>query len=141
MSEKIIKRAGEVIKERINDSAQNFCTLALIDKDGYPYTTTISIKKADGIKWLILTTGKSAKTDMIELCNKASICVNAAEYHISLTGTIELLTDPESKKEFWNDNMNEYYSGWDDPNYCVLKLTTERYSLLVDWQEARGNIT
>lgn len=141
MSEKIIERAGEVIKERINDSAQNFCTLALIDKDGYPYTTTISIKKADGIKWLILTTGKSAKTDMIERCNKASICVNAAEYHIALTGTIELLTDPESKKEFWNDNMKEYYSGWEDPNYCVLKLTTERYSLLVDWQEARGNIT
>ena len=78
---------------------------------------------------------------MIELCNKASICVNAVEYHISLTGTIELLTDPEAKKEMWNDNMKEYYSGWEDPNYCVLKLTTERYSLLVDWQESRGNIT
>lgn len=141
MSEKIIKRAGEVIAEKINNSAQNFCTLALINSDGYPYTTTISIKKADGIRWLILTTGKSAKTDMIERCNKASICVNAAEYHIALTGTIELLTDPESKKEMWNDNMNEYYSGWDDPNYCVLKFTTERYSLLVDWQEARGSLT
>ncbi|MBD5139049.1 MAG: pyridoxamine 5'-phosphate oxidase family protein [Ruminococcus sp.] len=141
MSEKIIKRAGEVIAEKINNSAQNFCTLALINTDGYPYTTTISIKKADGIRWLILTTGKSAKTDMIERCNKASICVNAAEYHIALTGTIELLTDPDVKKELWNDNMKEYYSGWDDPNYCVLKFTTERYSLLVDWQEARGSLT
>ena len=141
MSEKIIERSGEIIARKISDSAQNFCTLALINTDGYPYTTTISIKKADGIRWLILTTGKSAKTDMIERCNKASICVNAAEYHISLTGTIELLTDPESKKEFWNDNMNEYYSGWDDSNYCVLKFTTERYSLLVDWQEARGSLT
>lgn len=141
MNEKIIERAGEVIAEKINNSAQNFCTLALINTDGYPYTTTISIKKADGIRWLILTTGKSAKTDMIERCNKASICVNAAEYHIALTGTIELLTDPDVKKELWNDNMKEYYSGWDDPNYCVLKFTTERYSLLVDWQEARGSLT
>ena len=141
MSEKIIERAGEIITERINGGTQNFCTLALINTDGYPYTTTISIKKADGIRWLILTTGKSAKTDMIERCNKASICVNAAEHHISLTGTIELLTDPEAKQEMWNDNMKEYYSGWEDPNYCVLKFTTERYSLLVDWQEARGSLT
>ena len=61
MSEKIIERSGEIIARKISDSAQNFCTLALINTDGYPYTTTISIKKADGIRWLILTTGKSAQ--------------------------------------------------------------------------------
>lgn len=69
------------------------------------------------------------------------MCINSPEYHISLTGTIEQITDLDVKREMWYNGLKNHFSGWDDPNYCVLKFTTERYSLLVDWQEARGNLT
>lgn len=139
MNEKIIERAGEIIEGRIG-GPQNFCTLAFVDLDGYPHTTTISISKADGIKWLTFCTGTGAKSGIIEHCNKASVCINSAEYHIALTGTVEQTIDPEVKKEMWYDGLKNHFSGYDDPNYCVLKFTTERYSLLVDWQEARGSL-
>lgn len=139
MNEKIIARAGELIAERIG-SPQNFCTLAFVDPDGYPHTTTISISKAYGIHRLTFCTGKGAKDYIIKLCNKASVCINSAEYHISLTGTIEQTTDPEIKKEMWYDGLKNHFSGYDDPNYCVLIFTTERYNLLVDWQNEHGNI-
>lgn len=140
MNEKIIERAGEIIAERAKGS-QNFVTLAFVNHDGYPHTTTISISKAEGIKRLTFCTGTGAKKDTIDRCSKASVCINSSEYHIALTGIIEQITDLDVKKEMWYNGLKNHFSGYDDPNYCVLKLTTERYSLLVDWQEARGNIT
>lgn len=139
MYEKIIARAGGLIAERIG-GPQNFCTLAFVDPDGYPHTTTISVSKADGIRWLTFCTGTGAKSRTIEHCNKASVCINSAEYHISLTGTIEQTTDPEIKKEMWYDGLKNHFSGSDDPNYCVLKFTTERYNFLIDWENAKGSL-
>ena len=142
MNEKIIERAGEIIAERAKGS-QNFVTLAFVDRDGYPHTTTISISKSEGIKWLTFCTGTGAKKDTIDRCNKASVCINSSEYHIALTGTIEQITDLDVKKEMWYDGLKNHFSGYDDPNYCVLKFTTERYNLflLSDRQDARGDIT
>ena len=139
MNEKIVERAGEIIAERIV-GPQNFVTLAFVDRDGYPHTTTISISKSEGIRWLTFCTGTGAKKDTIDHCNKASVCINSPEYHIALTGTIEQINDPDVKKEMWYGGLKNHFSGWDDPNYCVLKFTTERYNLLVDWQAASGEL-
>lgn len=137
MNERIIDRAGELIAGRIGGK-QNFCSLALIGDDGYPTITTISISKSDGIKWLTFCTGTGAKSGIINNCNKASVCINAEDYHIALVGRIEQTTDPDVKKEMWYDGLKNHFSGYEDPNYCVLKFTTERYSLFVDWQQERG---
>lgn len=141
MNKKIIERAGEIIAERIVGS-QNFVTLAFVDQDGYPHTTTISISKAEGIKWLTFCTGTGAKKDTIDRCNKASVCINSSDYHIALTGTIEQITDPEVKKEMWYGGLKNHFSGWEDPNYCVLKFTAERYNILLlsDGQAASGEL-
>lgn len=140
MNEEIIARASEIINKKAIGGNKGFCTLALIDTDGYPTTSTISISKADGINWLTFCTGKGSKDDRINHSNKASVCINSDEYHISLTGKIEILTDPDIKKEMWYSGLENHFSGYDDPNYCVLKFTTERYNLLVDWQEAKGKV-
>ena len=87
MNEKIIERAGEIIALR-SGVPKYFCTLAFVDPDGYRHTTTISISKSEGIRWLTFCTGTGAKADIINRCNKASVCINSAECHIALTGTI-----------------------------------------------------
>ena len=140
MNAKSIDRAGEIITQRACGS-QNFVTLAFVNWDGYPHTTTISISKSEGIRWLTFCTGTGAKKDTIDRCNKASVCINSSDYHIALTGTIEQITDFDVKKEIWYNGLKNHFSGYDDPNYCVLKFTTERYNLLVDWQAVQGNIT
>ncbi|HKM35803.1 MAG TPA: pyridoxamine 5'-phosphate oxidase family protein [Lachnospiraceae bacterium] len=140
MSEEIIKRAAEIITERSAKNDHNFVTLALMNIDGYPYTTTISTSKSEGIKWLTFCTGTGKQAEKINYCNKASVCINDDTYHISLVGTIEEITDPEIKKEMWYSNLSAHFTGYDDPNYCVLKFTTERYSLFVDWNEAKGTL-
>ncbi|MDE6724360.1 MAG: general stress protein, partial [Ruminiclostridium sp.] len=116
MNETIIEKAGKIIAERACGS-QNFCTLAFVDLDGYPHTTTISISKSEGIRWLTFCTGTSAKADIINRCNKASVCINSSKYHIALTGTIEQITVPDVKREMWYDGLQNHFSGWEDPNY------------------------
>lgn len=140
MNEKIIERAAELISERSAKNDHNFVTLALMDIDGYPYTTTISISKSEGIKWLTLCTGTGSQAKRIANCNKASVCINEDTYHISLIGTIEEITDLETKKEMWYEGLGNHFTGYEDPNYCVLKFTTDRYSMLVDWNSAKGSL-
>jgi Uncharacterized stress protein (general stress protein 26) len=136
MNEKIIARAEEII------ASTRYCTLSLIDADGYPTTAAISPSKVEGVKWIAF--GNSVESNWVkraENCNRAGICFSSdsPECNITLVGTIEVLkTDIALKKEMWSDWMNEYYSGVEDPRYCVLKFTTKRYSLFIDGTQVRG---
>jgi general stress protein 26 len=41
-----------------------------------------------------------------------------------LKGTMDVLTDAESKEMIWRDGDTMYYSGGvTDPDYCVLRFT------------------
>lgn len=141
MRDRIIARAGEIVAQRMGGGNRGFCTLALIDEDGYPAMTTISISKADGIKWLTFCTSLRANSVLrARRSCKAGVCVNSEGYHIALSGTIEVITDEAVKQEMWYQDLKQNFSGPNDPAYCVLRFSTERYNLLIDWQEARGSL-
>jgi len=129
MNQKIVDKAAEIISaERL------FCALALIDLDGYPTASAITVSKNDGINWLTFCTEfDTIKTKRITQCDRASVCffsLNPA-YNITLIGKIEVITDAEVKKEMWYDDLKYSFTGQDDPKYCVLKFTTERYKLMI----------
>ena len=140
MSNEIIKKAGDIILQ--NSGEESYCSLALIDEDGYPTASTVSVSKSEGIEWLTFCTGlESNKAKRIAKCNRACVCFNKdGAYNITLVGTIEIITDPAIKKEMWYDGMGQHFSGYDDPGYCVLRFMTKRYNLFVDWQEAVGTL-
>ncbi len=139
MNSEVIKRAGEIIAK--NSREKGFCVLALLDVEGYPTASTISVSKNDGISSMTFCTGlNSNKTPRIEKCNRASVCSCSMEHNITLVGTIEIITDPDVKKEMWYSGLEGHFSGPEDPNYCVLMFKTERYNLMVDWKEAVGTL-
>lgn len=144
MDQKIIARAGEIIAQStVNGGSYQgqACILALIDLEGFPTASVITASKADGINWITFCTGLgSDKAKRIEKCGRASVCFGSPDYGITLVGEIEVLTDPETKREMWYEGMGDHFTGPDDPHYCVLKFTTKRYNLLVDWQEAAGKL-
>jgi general stress protein 26 len=139
MNEKIIASAEEIIKNKTADQANNFCTLALINENDYPTASTVSIARADGIKTLSFGVSlDDNKARRASKNNRASVCVNSSNFNITLVGTVEILTEPRIKKETWCDGWENHWSGADDPNYCVLKFTTERYNLFVGYESAEG---
>lgn len=142
MTEKeIIQKAAERIAQRSVGGNEGYSTLIYLDAEGFPVATTISISKAQGIEWLTFCTGIGAPAPtQIAKCGKASVCLNSSEYHICLTGTAQVLTDPEIRREMWYEGLANHFSGPEDPNYCVIKFTTQRYSLFVDWEQAKGKL-
>jgi len=138
MDKRLIEKAVEII------SAKNLdCVLGLIDLDSYPTISAIRIVKNNGINWLSFATFfDSNKVKRISKCNLASVCSFSFEpyYNITLVGKIEVLTDPEIKKEMWGDDFEEIFIGPEDENYCVLKFTTERYKIFFGEEEIEGKI-
>ncbi|MCL1882019.1 MAG: pyridoxamine 5'-phosphate oxidase family protein [Oscillospiraceae bacterium] len=143
----IVKRAGELINSKtgyIGNGMGGYAVVTLIDENGYPSSSTMSISKADGVKWLtFLTDSNGVKAKRISNCNKACVCLASSEYHISLTGTAEIITDNAVKKENWQQPIVDYFkANHDDPNWAVLRFTAETYNVFFadDDTEEKGNV-
>jgi general stress protein 26 len=137
MDQKIINKAEEIISAKKLD-----CVLALIDLDGFPTASTITVSKNDGIKWLTFCTGcGGSRTNRIEKCNRACVCFFSSDplYNITLVGKIEVVKDLDVKKEMWYDGLENHFNGPEDQNYCVLKFSTERYKLMIGGEEISIN--
>ena len=135
MNEKAITKASEIIASKTNyvgGGMEGYAVLSLIDENGYPSASALTIAKADGINWLTFASSPdSNKAKRIAKCNKASICIASPKYNITLVGTVEEVTNPECKKNSWCDVMNDgsHWSSSNDPNFYVICFTTERYSI------------
>ncbi len=71
---------------------------------------------------------------------KACVCLNGPDHHIALIGDTEICTDLETKQEMWYDGLANHFSGPEDENFVVLRFTTKRYSLFVDWDSVKGEM-
>ena len=134
----LIQKAAEIIQNNCGENG--YCALTLMDTDGRPTTTTITPAKAEGIRWITFCTGFGTSTERIELCKDACVCFNSPNYHISLKGKMEVITDLEVKKEMWYAGMANHFAGPEDPGYVVLKFVADSYNLFIDWEGAKGNI-
>jgi general stress protein 26 len=139
MNDDLIAKADDIIKKKAGTGNEGYCVLALIDEKGFPTASTLSVSKADGINCLTFCVElEGNKAKRIEKCNRASVCFNDIDYNITLIGTIEILTDPEIKKEMWYEGLEHHFKGIEDPNYCVLRFKTLRYNLFIDWKHTIG---
>lgn len=138
MNEQMIQKAIEIIQQQCG--VGGYCALTLMDTDDRPNTTTITPSKADGLNWITFCTGYGTRTERIHFRPDACVCFNSPEYHISLKGKMEIITDPEVKKEMWYAGLKNHFSGPKDPGYVVLKFTADSYTLFIDWNELRGTL-
>jgi len=145
MSKKAIAKAEEIVKSKTAEVNMGVgVTLSLLDHEGYPTTSTLSISKANGIRQITFGASlDSNKAKRAKANSRASICIfdddyeSGAYYNITLVGDIEVVTDAQTKKETWYPGLEAHFpnGGLDDPSYCVLKFTTKRYNLWVDMNE------
>ena len=148
MNQEIIKKAEGIIHSKtaaVNMGAG--VTLSLLDHEGYPTTSCLSISKAEGISEILFGTELSSNKAKRALeCSRASICIydddyeNNAYYNITLVGDVDVVTDLAIKKEAWYEGMEEHFpNGLEDPNYCVLRFTTKRYNSWIDFENVTGS--
>jgi len=146
MNQQAITNANALINSKANyvgGGMEGCCTLSLLDEQGYPTTSTLTIARADGINWLTFATSPdSNKALRMAKDQRASVCLSSSEYNVTLVGTVEQITDPAAKADMWFDPMSHMWTGPEDPNFFAIRFTTERYNLYfaADESEAVGTL-
>lgn len=107
---------------------QKIAFIASVDEQGYPnIKAMLQPRKREGIKVFYFSTNTSSMR-VRQYMNDPKACVYFCDSRFfrgaMLRGTMEVLTDAESKEMIWHDGDTVYYSGGvTDPDYCVLKFT------------------
>jgi len=131
MNAKLFEKANEVIK------TLEYASIGVIDENGYPSVSAISLINPENISELYFTTTMdSNKGKRLQKNNKASINCCTGIANITLVGETEIFADQEIKSKYWKEwvqlGADIYAEGMSDPNYCFVKFTTKRVSLWLD---------
>ena len=136
MNENIFEKANQVIK------ACDRAYLGVIDENGYPSVSTVSPIHPENILEIYASTNMgSNKEKRLRHNDKASFCFCAGDNNVTLVGNAEIVTDQTTKSRCWMDwFINHYPGGETDPDYIIIKFTTKRVSLWVDYESAEFTI-
>lgn len=109
---------------------QSIAYISSVDEEGFPnMKAMLAPRKREGIKVYYFTTNTSSmRVSQYLKNNKASIyfCDKNFFLGVMLKGTMEVLTDSDSKEMIWQEGDTQYYPlGVTDPDYCVLKFTAD----------------
>lgn len=120
----VIKTIGKIIDK------SGVSMIGSVDSESFPnMKAMLPPRKRAGIKEIYFTTNTSSMRVKQYLENpKASVYFFDKRFFrgVMLRGTMEVLTDPESKEEIWKAGDTIYYpKGVTDPDYCVLKFTAQ----------------
>ena len=113
-------------------SRQKVSFVCSVDEDGFPNVKAMLMpRKRNSLKEFWFSTNTSSmRVRQYRENPKASIYF----YHkgliryegVMLKGTMEVLTDQETKEMIWRKGDTLFYkNGVTDPDYCVLKFTAE----------------
>ncbi|MCL2857176.1 MAG: pyridoxamine 5'-phosphate oxidase family protein [Oscillospiraceae bacterium] len=131
MNTKLFKKANEMIRTFA------YASFGVIDENGSPSVSAISLQNPENISQLYFTTTMdSNKRKRLQKNNKASINCYTSMNNITLVGETEIFSDQEAKSKYWQEwvrlGADVYPGGVSDPNYCFVRFTTKRVSLWID---------
>ena len=117
--------------ERFIDK-QSVAFISSIDEEGFPNTKAmLRPRKRSGLKEFYFSTNTSSMR-VKQYMNNPNACIYF--YHkglikytgVMLKGTMEVLTDQETKNLIWRKGDTMFYKGGvTDPDYCVLRFNAE----------------
>lgn len=104
--------------------------LATIADDGFPDLRALALGASDNLQTIWFSTSLASKK-VAQLRANPYAAVYGADHdgfsELRLFGTVEILTDTESKKKVWKDDYVQYWpEGIESSDMAVLKFTTHR---------------
>ena len=107
------------------------CALGTLTEDGKPWVRYVTpFADEDLTLWMATFLG-SRKVAQIKKNPEVHLTtgvatMETAESYLQIQGRAEILTDEKTKKTVWFDHLKNIFSGPDDPNYVVCKITPYR---------------
>ncbi|HDZ62407.1 MAG TPA: general stress protein [Nitrospirae bacterium] len=115
------------LKQRIFNAAKDMqlINLSTITEDGKPWVRYVMAKADQDLTFRICTHLDSRKVPQIKKNPNVHISLGVssletAKNWLQVQGTAEVSTNQTERDAFWFDELNNYFSGPDDPNYCLV---------------------
>jgi len=121
------------LKQRIFDAAgeMQLINFATITEDGKPWVRYVMGKADKELVFRFCTHLKSRKVAQIRKNPNVHISLGASNLEaarnwLQVAGTAEVSTDKAGRDAFWFDDLKNYFTGPDDPNYCIVIIKPSR---------------
>ena len=121
-------------------SQQKTAFLASVNSEGYPVVRAMLAPRfIDGTDFYFSTNTSSSKVKQFTENSKACVYFykrGRFKYQgATLTGTMSVCTDQETKDLIWRVGDTLFYrNGKTDPDYCVLKFTCQKAEYYCDFK-------
>jgi general stress protein 26 len=121
------------LKEKIFEAVQNpqLASLATITEEGKPWVRYVMVTGNRDMTLRCATFVTSRKVAQIRKNPEVHITCGVTDLqsmqpYLQIQGRAEILTDETERHGYWKEELTRYFSGKDDPNYCVVRVTPSR---------------
>ena len=115
------------LKQNILDVAKDFQLLnfATVTEEGKPWVRYVVGKSDSDLVFRFCTHVQTRKVAQIRKDPNVHLSLGAqnletAKHWLQVEGVAEVSTDKTERHSFWFDELKNYFSGPDDPDYCVV---------------------
>ena len=121
----------ERILETLREEPAFLCALATVTGEGHPSVRTMRATIDDDLTIRCPTFLQTDKVAQIRA--RPEVCLTCGSTdsdrpgsYFRIEGRAEISTDPTDRRLAWNDRLEKWFSGSDDPNYAVVKIVPHR---------------
>ena len=99
-------------------------------KDGKPWVRYMVIHRGESLDCYASTFISSRKMEQIKKDNNIHVVIggdsnNFKNSYINIQAKAQIIADLETKTKFFSDELKQFFTGPDDPNYVVIKISPE----------------
>jgi general stress protein 26 len=121
------------LKERIMEviGQPQLASLATVTEGGKPWVRYVMVTGSDDLALRFSSFLNSRKVAQIRnnpevhlTCGVTS--PESADSYLQIQGRAEVTTDDAERKAYWKEELKRYFSGPEDPNYCIVRVKPYR---------------
>jgi general stress protein 26 len=121
------------LRQRIVDAAKDMqmINFATVTEEGNPWVRYVMGKADDELVFRFCTHLESRK--VVQIKNNPNVHISlgvsdleTAKNWLQVEGVAETSTDKTERDAFWFDDLKNYFSGPDDPSYCIVIVRPSR---------------
>jgi len=124
------------LNERIYNAAKELqlINVATVTTEGKPWVRYVMGKADKDLVFRFCTHVESRKVPQIRKNPAVHISLGVsnletAKNWLQVEGTAEVSTDKAERHSFWFDDLKNYFSGPDDPGYCIVIIKPSRIEI------------
>lgn len=124
------------LKERIYNAAKELqlINVATVTTEGKPWVRYVMGKADKDLVFRFCTHVESRKVPQIRKNPAVHISLGVssletAKNFLQVEGIAEVSTDKAERHSFWFDELKNYFSGPDDPGYCIVIIKPTRIEI------------